>query len=607
MSSIQRTVARCFSLSALVLASGTVLPCEGADPPLLGRYIPAGLHFFASWRPSAERQHLLEPFTVAWRRLLRSGIGRDILDLATLERSEEERSRVLAVVERVVGLLGTPSWSKLAEKEVALAFRLAAPLPEYLVVFHVAAESAAERHGELKKLLEGLAEFAPDFLAVRDVARNGATVSSLAVEGQPFQLIAATKRDLVLLSTSEALAESVLALRDAEPAAARSMAASPEFQKALAGLPAPQDSVFYIDVAGYLEFFRSYLDMAAGLTQGDPTAGGVLGIALVVLDELARMRAVAGVERTEDRRLVQASRVSFSREAPAGFLEELLRGREPLGDVGRLVPVDARSFQVTRGLDWLKIYDAGLSLLRERLPQGPELLEEWESIQKRIGFHLRDDLLVWIEGGCGYVRLPAGSGDSSSVLMLRVRDNEKAERAVDSAIEKMRAFLESRGQGVTITRLPGLGEKFHEIRFAALPWLRPVVGLAPGILIVGGRRQAVEKMAATFRGEAPGIRDNPRFSAFGIPESSLHTAYYEEVEDSWGWLADLAGTAGFCVSLLPERQETRALIRLGAILTKLSAFLRDIEVPFEQAGWSRYDAAERAIFSQAAVRLRAEK
>ncbi|MBN1441697.1 MAG: hypothetical protein JXA90_03260, partial [Planctomycetes bacterium] len=119
-----------------------VRPAAAAEPSLAS-IVPSDVHFYGHWRSTPEQSRLLEPYAKAVRRLVDSGIGRDIFDLATLDMPSWQRDEARAIAQRVIEIVKTPRWGKLIEKEIAGAFRLAIPLPEYLYLFRVPPEDAA--------------------------------------------------------------------------------------------------------------------------------------------------------------------------------------------------------------------------------------------------------------------------------------------------------------------------------------------------------------------------------------------------------------------------------------------------------------------------------
>ena len=66
---------------AFVLALSTGVRAE--DRTGLGKFVPEGVHFFASWTSSAEVGAVQAHYEKAFGRLVDSGVGQDSLDVAT--------------------------------------------------------------------------------------------------------------------------------------------------------------------------------------------------------------------------------------------------------------------------------------------------------------------------------------------------------------------------------------------------------------------------------------------------------------------------------------------------------------------------------------------
>jgi hypothetical protein len=592
---------------AIVLPLLLSAPAVLASPPGLGSYVPANVQIFGRWRADAECDRLSAPYVAAWRKLVDSGIGKDILDLALHERSSEERAEAEKVVRDVLRLLGLPNWEELLAREVAIAMRIAMPVPQLAVLFRTPESSAAERRGEFKKAFEGFAAYGSNFLYVAEQKSRGAEVVKLTVEGGqfPIAICCATKRDVLVLATEDNFLDEVLGLMDAEGGTG-SLAQEPRFAGARKELSSEAYGEFYFDMSGYFRFFTSLLEMVSGAADRTVEGRAFVSIARTVLKELSRMETVSAVERTRGDAFVVDSRLGFSQEGGPGYIENLFAAQRPLRNFARGVPKDAVGFYFSSGIDFAKVYDDLLGLVSDRIPGGAEVLEEWEGIQKRLGFHLKDDLLGWMDGAFGFMTLPAQPTGTETIVMLRVRDDERARKVILGAIDKLRSFLQSRGHASELVAAGPL-ENFHELRIAPLPWFRPVIGLPRGVLILASSKEAAARSVATYSGQAPNILENPRFRAAGVPESDLQEVYYFDVEKSWECLANLIGTAGFVATLLPEERDTVPIIKLGAIATKLAAFLRDIDVAVDTAGWSQYDPAKHEIRSSQTTTIRLPK
>jgi hypothetical protein len=578
---------------------------EAAAAPLtLGKFVPADVHMYAGGKDSPERNRLLAAYWRAFEKLVDSGIARDIFDLATIEMSPKEREEALSWAKLVLRLVKMPDWEALAQDEVAFAFKLFMPVPEYLVLFKVPKDSVEARRGEFVKMFKEVAALAPNQITVREEKRFGASMGRMSFGGAPIAMIVATKADVVALSTSDRLLGESLRLMDAEKPTG-SIVMQGRFREAFEGLPAPEDGLMYFDLAGYLNFLRGILVMAGGAAGGDPMAAGLISIVDIVLEESARMHTVASVDRTEGDRMFSDTRIAFSQEGgESGFFEGLIKDREPLRNYDRVVPRDALTFYATVGIDPEELYTAILGLVRDHMPDGEKLLGFWEKMQAEVGFNLQRDLLSWLHGGGGWVTLPGGPWGTETVLFVRVKDAEKAEAMLERIGSIVQDYLASRGQRIEYVEIPGTEGSLYEIRIEALPFLRPVVGVPSGMLVISSSGDAVRHIVETMRGNAPAIQDNPRFTALGLPEEPVCEVFYQNIENSVAPLANVAGTVGFVLSLLPRDHDTRPVIHLGKILTKAAAFLREIDLGVDYAFWTRYDPEKHAVFVRQMTKVR---
>jgi len=255
-----------------------------------------------------------------------------------------------------------------------------------------------------------------------------------------------------------------------------------------------------------------------------------------------------------------------------------------------------------------RIYDALINLIRERLPNGPQLLEHWEKIQARHHFNLREDCLSWIDGGLGCITLPAERGGCAEhVFFLRLKNEEKARQVIRDAFNKAKDFLAARGQSLEAVEIPGLGQDLRELRIGAFPWLRPVAGMPGDVFVIASSVSAVKRVAATFMGQAPNFRENPACAALGLPDGPLAEIYYGDLRGGLQGPANLVSAVGFFASVLPAHHDTRHARKVGTILTKFAAFLRALDLGVDYGGWSRYDPEKHAIFSTSVTRIRQER
>ncbi len=587
---------RVFALCCVTLWGLAARAGSPAEFVTVGSYVPADVHFYAGGKTTSERARLVRVYADACQKLWASGIVDDVVDLATTDSSREERQQVRAVVARVLGILSAPNWSALFEHEAAFAFKIVLPIPEYLLLCKVAPGTGPERFNELKTLLAGVAEFAPHMLSVSSSAQRGAETAALQIGGAPVGLSLAARGDTVIMTTSPVLLSRVFDLMDAQDPAG-SIVSAPRFKGAFAKLAPAMDSQVFFDFEGYIRTVQGFVSLAGMQAGNDPRAARLLGAVNTMMEELALLKTIASVEYTKGDRMFVDTCVTLGQRDGPGFIERLVAAQEPLRGYARVVPADASAFWLASGIDPLKIYDPIVALVRDMGPEGEQALAQWGALQERAGCNLREDVLSWIEGGCGWICLPVGSSGSAAVAYLRVRDEEKARAFIDRVLERACGFLRERGQPVELAAIEGY-DGLKEIRIAALPFARPVVGVVGSTFIVSCSKNAVARVAATFKGEAPSMADNPRFAALEVPEGHVTELSYWNTEHALSGIANVLGVAGFGASLAPRTRETRPVLKMGAILSKLAAFVRDIDVSLDYATWTVYDAEAHTVTSR---------
>ena len=93
---------------------------------------------------------------------------------------------------------------------------------------------------------------------------------------------------------------------------------------------------------------------------------------------------------------------------------------------------------------------------------------------------------------------------------------------------------------------------------------------------------AMAKIDRVWRGEEPDIRSSESFARLGIGKGdTVDYLGFGRVHASLGGFANLLGAAGFGLSMLPKERDTRPLLKMGAILSKLAPFFRELDMSFD--------------------------
>ncbi len=595
---------KCCTFAFLVVflfSSAQLLPADNAGFTL-SSYVPADMHFLVNWKYTPQRARLFASCEKAFGNLVASGIGRDIIDLATIEASEHSRREVYDHINRAISLITTPNWKALTGKEMAVAFKFQMPVPEYVVLFKVQKKTAGKRLEEFATMFKAVADLVPQIMFIPP-AENGEKTVRLTF-GVPFFSLAVTaEKDMIILSTSDRALGSVLSLVNSKEKGG-AIVDTEKFQNAFKGLHKAEDSITYFDSEAYLHFYKQILDMAHQQAGGGgmPGAETLFFVLDAILREVSCFTAIGGVEYTEGNTIYSDSRITISQKAGTGFIENLIREQKPVADFPSAVPQNAVTAYSTSGVEPSKVYDAIVGLIKQT-EQGERILGAWEHLQRKIGFNLREDLYSWVQGEFGFIMLPAKRCSCEGIFYLRVKDDKKAKALIQPLLDKGKQFLHSRGQRVSFVTIPNTDNNFFEIRIEAMPFCRPVIGFPHGSFVICSSRKTLDLVSKTLFQKSPNIRKNPRFADLKLPEGHVIEVYYQDIRGALKGMADMVGTAGFVASIMPKDRETKPILKLGSILTKLSRFLREIDLGVAMGSWTRYDPDEHALFGRQMIKL----
>jgi len=572
-------------LFSLVLSLPLLAPAAlAADENPVSFGVPADAHFFIRGVANPERDALDAKYVEATIRLWDSGILWDVVDLALSDASREEAEQVRGIVDQVLGMLGKVEWGKIFEKEFAFAYRLAMGPPEYVFLFRVPEAALEAYRGQLRGLLEDIASFAPEVMQVRDAEGSTGVRSSLVIQGAPANigLYLGASSDTLVLATSQAmLASSTRLLRDGTGEG--SIAKAPAFRRGLEKLgPAPAEVEMYIDTGGMIDFFSGMAGIMMGMG-APPDARPVIETVSACINEFALLRSIVSVERTKGNRTIADTVLLVEEGNSERFLPRLLGMGRTLEGFERGVPKEASSFSASAGCDVAGAYDALVASIRENTIEGEGLLEMWEGIQQQFGFHLRNDLLAHLSGGSTSICFPGKDGGAEWVWRIGLTNGEAVSASVTGGLQKGAAFLHGRGQEAEIRPVEG---GLHEIRLAAFPTFRPVVGVAGKSLVLASSAAAIQRSGAVSKGD--GILESPGFRSLELGiDGPVGAVHYANVEGQLEGFAQLLSAAGFFASLAPQEKDTRPVIKVGAILTKLGRFFREIDLELDRGGFSR--------------------
>lgn len=580
-----------------------------ADNFTLGRYIPEDMHVMVNGRHTEARAQVMEAFCQAFERLQKSGIAEDVFDLATLEMPEKKKNNIRGIIKEVLRLLTMPDWEALCAKEVALGVKMMVPVPEYSVVFKVNKGEAEKHLADFARLFKEIQQRESQ-LRVEDGKQEGIKFVQLNFGVPFFSLNVAAHKDVVVLATNEGRLDAILPLLK-KGNGEGSLIKTDKFKAAFKDLPAAEDTITYLDITQYIQFYRGILGMAQFHAGDNWEAQTVFMLVNGLLDELSAVSTVGMVEYTRDDKIMTDSRISFAPGEKKSLLEGLIADQKSMDYITRIVPKDAFCSFATSSVDNLKLYNAVLSAIG-KTPKGEKALEIWERIQEKVGFNLRRDLYSWVEGGFGWTLFQNGQGGCEGVFFMRVKDDEKARSLIEPLLARAKKYCKRRGQKVSLVPLDDRGD-FRELRIEAMPFCRPVIGFPRGMLIIASSAKVIQRFEKTIRQEAPSIAEHPAVAALEVPGDNVKEFLYRDLDGMLEGLSNVVGTAGFFVSIMPDFPKAKgpkyirkkqAIRKVGAILTKLAAFIRDVDLGLAYTYWVRYDGEKRALFSRQVMQFR---
>ncbi len=591
---ITRTTRRLTLALALIACLVSVRRAPAADVAHhLGGAIPQDVHVYMRWQNTPQQAFLRESVSRAWQRLADSGIHRDLIALAT-DGAPERRQQIENAVERLSRAFTEIGFEELLTRETAVGMRLAIPFPEYVFLFRTAPGEAEKYVGRFRHLFDTVVSISGPFLGVTETATGGYTITTLGPEGTPFGIeVASTRGDVLALGISRSLIVESLDLASGKrgETGPAPIVESQRYATAMAGFREKRDTEVLFDLTGYIGVLRGMLGMARNAAGSDEHAVAALGVIDDFFGEMMRLGTVAEIGWAEANRLHAETRLVLRDDFRESPFHPAFASQKPISSLFHFAPLEASGFIFSSGVDLAALYDLAEKTVRERIPDGQRLLDRWREAQDAMGFHPRADILSWLEGAWGWISFPGKTRRQEHVLLLRVRDADVAAAKIDAGFQLFARFAKSRGQPVRtepVDRVPGT---FREVHIDAFPDCHPVYGFSGNVLLVGTSADAVAAACRTRLGERACFQGIEGFKLQTIlQDAKPHGVHYIDVEDQLRGLAQILTGAGFFLSMAPEERETRPLIRVGAILTKLGRFVRDVDLALETASWTTFDA-----------------
>ena len=125
-------------------------------------------------------------------------------------------------------------------------------------------------------------------------------------------------------------------------------------------------------------------------------------------------------------------------------MAQVFLSRTPFDRFDQYIPAEATGFSVNSFVDLGILYHAVLDFIAQAVPDGTQYIEKWNGLLAQIGFDPDRDLFSWWSGEMIHIELPASvvmpmGGGKDGVLLIRVRDSQKAAQKVGAAVRTLMA------------------------------------------------------------------------------------------------------------------------------------------------------------------------
>lgn len=576
----------------LVVGLAVVLLAVTASAALddfkLARAIPADASVAVVSRDHAGRAFLKQQYQRVWEAVERQGFDKDLRTLlkGIAEKQGQDLTEFEQQWQQFRDLLVGVEWGTLAEQEGGFAMKLTFPVPEMVVMGLSSPDKARANFAGLEAILKKLLSFAPEGALTLGTQGQGDSVVHVVspVDAMvPLSLTLAREKDVLLVGLGQTLPEQTLGLLRGEPG--KKLVASERFQAALKRLPPPTDEFAYVDVSLFMGQLRSVVE--AGVQMGgeidqttDPKLRALPGKFIDcfdMFDYFASTAATDGMKTTSETLTVLRT------DARGRPLYAVLCGNGTLKEPLKFVPQNALNFSAWSGINLTALHDAVLAFIRDEVPNGDALLENWEQtkaeLKAQANLEIEADLLSWIGGGITSFRIPGRSAYSppQSVFLFNVKDEAKAREMLDRLLAAIEPFLAAQKGVISDADIPG-GEGFKVIMhpmLAMIPGLgQPTVGVNNGHLFLGSSPRAVAAALATAAGEAPNFSTNERFQKEGAPlAANVMAASFTDLTkqgEEWGQLLSMVPMIGMFAPQVTQDPAGRALLSVAGKLGKVA-------------------------------------
>lgn len=510
----------------LVLACATtpMLLAGGISDFTFTKAIPADAYMAVHARQHGGMEFLNKQNARVWKAIEDAKFENDIRRLAKeLSKNDLDEAEFEKRWQQMTDLAAGVKWGSLTEREFAFAMKQGFPNAEFILLFKPPAENVTKDFEGLSAILKTLQSMEPGELALTTDGSGERQVHKVSVSNSPFpiSMTLAREKDVILCGFGAGFVEQSLALLRGE--SGPTLAASERFQEAFKALPPPADGAVFVDVAKIMGQIRGMISQGIGMGKqysgDDPEQGKELErierIANKGLDAIDLWEYVAEVSATDGLRTTTDGVTVLRADARSRLMYQPFYGTGTLSDPLKYIPKEAGSVTITSGADLAALYRNLVGFVKAEIPEAAQPLSEWDAMQEMMELNIERDVLGWMQGHYMQFSIPGPTpfSPASTVMMMRVSNEAKAQEMLDMLFEKVEPLLKQQQGAIEVADIEG-AEGFRSVMhpMVALVGMKsPTLGVKDGWVFFGSSTDVLQTVFATAAGKHESFAANERF------------------------------------------------------------------------------------------------
>jgi hypothetical protein len=521
---------RRFLMGAALLAA-TALPCtpsRAADLDIK-RIAPTNSHTFVYAKKNSERDYQAKYLADAWKTFRDERIAERVFELISSRAPKDELEKFTDAWEQVQTALAPINVEALAEAEEFAMFNIMiGPFGHTVVAVRLSEEDAKEYREGTGNLFALVKKWSDGKATPEESEASGADITTLRLpEKVPYQPAVACQGDLFLISTSEDVLKTSLALLN--DSSAKTKFDDERLKEALSELPKAEDAITFFDGNQLFASMGELGDFIRKENPGEEKAERAAKLVERIVKEVDILEFEASVQFTEEGQNRIAALGKASDSLKESILGRAITSGEPFEDWQSWVPADARAYSLSTGINLHEIYSSVLSFVREEVPESQEGLDKWNAMQEKVGVNLDQDILQAFSGENVSITL----SDQQTVTALKCSNPEKIRELMDRAIEGLKQIPQVQQQGLDLVDCEDEAlDGFQELRVAALAMTpaKPVIGFHDGWMIFASSPAAAKKLLAVRAGDEKSIKGAETLEKFDLDvDGTVNAVSYSDI------------------------------------------------------------------------------